>query len=539
MTTAYYVTVIGIGAMGGGMARALLRSDEIDRVIGYDRSADLVQRYFDEAQSVDKTCSAPPKTLSEAIDEKTNVVVLVLVNELQCQHVCFDAPENLFNLLPSDSTVILCSTVSATWAKKADQAFASKNVNFVDCPISGGPVRARAGELTMMASACEALDRVMPVIHGMGKDVHVIAGGVGMGSTVKMVHQLLAGVHIVVAAEALALAAKAGLDPQQMYDIIQGAAGASWMFGDRGKRMLLTEDPPVMSALGIFVKDLDIVYSEARSLQSPIPIASAALQQFISGQSLGLSQKDDSQVVKVYENVTGVKVRSVTKRKEGSQVGDYWRMDDGKMEQILEVGDEPRHNVVLSNDYVRALKVTFPARDTTFAHRHAQDSLYFFLVKDGINVVNHVQGSEPKCDCMEFGEVRFGKHKTEEPLVHKITATDKDMICIDAEVLKQPPVTAIIPLVAEYHECIKTRDKCRVYRLRLPPGKSVIVTYPFFFLTVVVRPGVVSMQVGSEHPIEWQANTKLGEVEWHHPIANLQQTNIGDEDYEVYIAEWR
>lgn len=103
------------------------------------------------------------------------------------------------------------------------------------------------------------------------------------------------------------MAAKAGIDVSQLYDIVNGAAGASWMFTDRGKRMLEVE-PDVKSALAIFVKDLDIVYAEAKKLMSPIPVATSALQQFISGQSLGYAKSDDSQVVKVYENVTKVPV---------------------------------------------------------------------------------------------------------------------------------------------------------------------------------------------------------------------------------------
>ena len=103
------------------------------------------------------------------------------------------------------------------------------------------------------------------------------------------------------------MAAKAGIDVEQLYHIVNGAAGASWMFKDRGQRML-ENDPDVNSALAIFVKDLDIVYAEAKRLMCPIPVATAALQQFISGQSLGLGAQDDSQVVKVYENVTKIPV---------------------------------------------------------------------------------------------------------------------------------------------------------------------------------------------------------------------------------------
>jgi hypothetical protein len=287
------------------------------------------------------------------------------------------------------------------------------------------------------------------------------------------------------------------------------------------------------------VKDLDIVYSEAKALKSPIPVASAALQQFINGQGMGLSRKDDSQVVKVYETISGVPVGC--SKKEGSEVGDYWKMQDDMLEQIVEVGSEPRHKLVLSNDYVRVLRVSFPPNDTTLAHRHAEDSLYFFLVEGGLNVVNHVQGRDPQCDCMGFGEVRFGQHKTEVPLVHKITNTsDVTMLCIDAEVLKQPPVTSAIPLMAQFHECIKTRDSCRVYKLMLAPGETVTVTYAFFYLTVVLKPSSVKMTIAGGGPgISWTTAYQLGDVAWHQPVTDLTQTNVGDEVYEVYIAEWR
>ena len=429
------VTVVGLGAMGGGMARSILRSPHVSKVSGYDLSTDLVSKFYNDAKAANKASTTnPPSTpfqLKDFVNEDTDVVVLVLVNETQCNSVCFgddttDTEEgsnknNLLELMKPNGCVFMCSTVTPSFAKTAYEKFAkSKNIQFVDCPMSGGPVRALNGELTMMVAAeSKTLEYVDPLLQAMGKEIHVIPGGPGMGSTVKMVHQLLAGVHIVVAAEALALAAKAGVDVAQMYDIVKGAAGSSWMFCDRGKRMFDNDNDKVMSALGIFIKDLDIVYSESKRLHCPTPIASAALQQFISGASMGLLRKDDSQVVKVYETLTGVplvqkkkedeassedmkklKIVDMTDaKKEGDEVGDLW---DG--EEILEVGEEPRHKMVLSNEYTRVLKVKFPPHDTTFAHRHAEDSLYFFLVEGGLDVINHVKGFDPQCDCM----VRLG-----------------------------------------------------------------------------------------------------------------------------------
>lgn len=371
-----------------------------------------------------------------------------------------------------------------------------------------------------------------------------------MGSTVKMIHQILAGVHVVVAAEAMAMASKAGLDVRQFYDIVcGGAAGNSWMFVDRGRRMMMMEEEEtkeVKSALDIMVKDLDIVCREAKRLGMPVPMSSMALQQFMGGVGMGLGRRDDSNVVRVYETLGGVSVgksccSAPAASNEGDNVGDYWVLPNGTKETILEVADEDRHNLVLSNEYTRVLKVKFPPKDTTWAHRHAQDSLYFFLVEGGLNVINHVKGSDPQCDCMDFGEVRYGTHKSDKPLVHKITnMSEVDMFCIDAEVLKSPPVTCPMPLVAEFHELIKTRDKCRVYKLTLEPGQSVNVSYPFFYLSVVLKGSKIKIGIGKDpHSVTWEKDTSIGDEEWCTPTLDMTIENIGNTSFEQFIAEWR
>lgn len=548
------VTVIGLGAMGGGMARSLLRSPSIESVTGFDLSQELVTSFHKEAKEAGKAATEEPitdLTLGKFINiggVKTDVVLIVLVNETQCNFVCFDnGKNNLETIMKPGSCVILSSTVTPSWSKYAHDKFFDRNIGYLDCPISGGPLRALNGEITIMASGSQNnLSYVGPLLKALGKDTFTIPGGAGMGSTVKMIHQLLAGVHIVVAAEALALAAKAGVDVAQMYEIVNGAAGASWMFKDRGARMI--ESPQkVMSAISIFVKDMDIVYKEAKRLQSPIPLATAALQQFISGVGLGLGKEDDSQVVKVYELLSGKSVAKVNgtviedvAAGQGDNVGDIWVLPDGSKENILEVGDESFHKIALSNEYTRVLKVKFGPKMTTWAHRHAEDSLYFFLVEGGLNVINHVKGMEPTCDCMEFGEVRYGTHKSEKPLVHKITnMNDTEMFCIDAELLKRPPVTSPFPLVAECHELIKTRDRCRVYKLVLEVGKTVKVSYPFFHLSIIVKGSEVETSIGDlKHCIVWNTQRNMGDIEWHHPVADVTLKNCGHSTFEQYIAEW-
>jgi len=536
------------------MARALLRSSSVATVSGFDLMQERVSDFHSTALLAGKApASAPPDELKleTFVTEETDVVLLVLVNEAQCQAVCFENGDvNLASLLRPDAAVILSSTVTPAWSKKAGENFAARGIRFCDCPMSGGPARALKGELTIMASgAADSLERVDPLLRALGGEIHVINGGAGMGSTVKLVHQLLAGVHIVAAAEALALAAKAGLDVRQVYEIVSGAAGMSWMFGDRGRRMIDNPENKVMSALAIFIKDLDIVHSEARGLGCPVPLATTALQQFVGGAGLGLAQQDDSSVVRVYEALSGATVRRPPSAKEptpkeGDGVGEIWVLPDGSKEVILEVGDEERHRTVLSNEYTRVLKVKFGPKDTTWAHRHAEDSLYFFLVKGGLEVVNHIKGFDPACDCMEFGEVRYGTHKSDKPLIHKITNMSKgEMFCIDAEVLKTPPVTSPLPLVAQHHELIKTRDRCRVYKLVLEPGESTAVSYPFFYLSIILQGSNAvrtEMAVGSSgRTLAWEEPRAMGDVEWHSPSAELTITNTGTTKYEQFIAEWR
>merc|ERR1719401_667492 len=154
--------------------------------------------------------------------------------------------------------------------------------------------------LTFMTAADEAaITKSSGTLNAMGK-AFVLGSKPGLGSSMKMVNQLLAGVHIVVAAEAMALAARAGLDTRQVFEIIVSAAGNSFMFENRVPHML-DDDPTPHSALDIWPKDLGIVLDEAKRLGFPCPMVSQALQQFLAGKALGHGSKDDSFVVKAYE----------------------------------------------------------------------------------------------------------------------------------------------------------------------------------------------------------------------------------------------
>jgi 3-hydroxyisobutyrate dehydrogenase len=192
----------------------------------------------------------------------------------------------------------------ATCPPKQVQAIAERVAmtgrRFVDSPVSGGVVGATAGSLTIMAAAPKDLfESVQPMLEAMGSRILRVGDEPGQGATVKTVNQLLCGVHIVVAAEALSLAEKIGVDTTSMLDILVGTSAGSWMLKDRGPRML-EADPEVTSAVDIFVKDLGIVLEAGRETKAALPMTALAYQLFNSTSGRGEGAADDSQVIRAY-----------------------------------------------------------------------------------------------------------------------------------------------------------------------------------------------------------------------------------------------
>jgi 3-hydroxyisobutyrate dehydrogenase-like beta-hydroxyacid dehydrogenase len=139
----------------------------------------------------------------------------------------------------------------------------------------------------------------------MGSTVAHCGGSVGDGQSVKLVNQLLCGVHIAAAGEALAYAQALGLDPRSVFETIRHGAANSFMLEDRGERMLGREFVPAKSALDIFVKDMGLVREAAREQGFRTPLADAAHRLYEMGSSLGLGGEDDSGVVRVFERKDG------------------------------------------------------------------------------------------------------------------------------------------------------------------------------------------------------------------------------------------
>ena len=177
--------------------------------------------------------------------------------------------------------------------------------HYLDAPISGRAQRAAQGELTILASgSAAAFAKARPALDAMAAKLYELGDAAGQGAAFKMVNQLLAGVHIAAASEAITFAARQGLDIRKVYEVITASAGNSWMFENRIPHVLDGDYSP-RSAVEIFVKDLGIIQDMARSSKFPVPVAAAALQMFLMTAAAGMGRDDDASVARLYGRITG------------------------------------------------------------------------------------------------------------------------------------------------------------------------------------------------------------------------------------------
>ncbi|MES2068771.1 MAG: L-threonate dehydrogenase [Pseudomonadota bacterium] len=287
------VGVVGLGAMGMGIAQSLLRA-------GFEvHACDVRPEAVQKLAAAGAHAAASPAELAG----KVEALLIVVVNAQQTEQVLF-GPNGAATQLQPGAVVIACATVAPEFAEALGARLLAMGLRFIDAPISGGAAKAAAGEMSVMASgapatfaACAGLfDAICARLYRLGEQP-------GQGSKVKMINQLLAGVHIAAAAEAMALGLRAGCDPDALYEVISNSAGNSWMFQNRVPHILAGDYTP-LSAVNIFVKDLGIVLDYAKKSVFPLPLSAAAHQMFMQASAAGHGGEDDAAVIKVFPGIT-------------------------------------------------------------------------------------------------------------------------------------------------------------------------------------------------------------------------------------------
>ncbi len=286
------VGIVGLGAMGRGMAGSLRRA-------GYQvYVCDARQAAADDfARDGGVACSSPAE-----VAKHCEILVSVVVNASQTEAVLF-GEHGAANALNKGSVFVMCSTVDPNWSVALEARLNEMGVLYLDSPISGGAAKAASAEMTIMsAGKPEAYAKVGAVLEAMAAKVYRLGDSAGAGSKVKIINQLLAGVHIAAAAEAMALGLREGVDAQALYDVITHSAGNSWMFENRMAHVLAADYTP-LSAVDIFVKDLGLVLDTARASKFPLPLSATAHQMFMQASSAGFGREDDSAVIKIFPGI--------------------------------------------------------------------------------------------------------------------------------------------------------------------------------------------------------------------------------------------
>lgn len=289
----YRACVVGLGSMGMGAARSCLAAGLA--TYGADLNPAACQA-LTEAGAV----AAGPDAYAFA--GELDAVLLLVVNAAQCRAVLL-GENGLARKLRPGTGVMVSATISAADSRALAAELEAMGLLMLDAPVSGGAAKAAAGQMTVMASGPkQAFDRLRPVLDAVAGKVYEIGDEIGLGATVKIIHQLLAGVHIAAGAEAMALAAKAGIPLGTMYEVVTNAAGNSWMFENRMKHVVDGDYTP-HSAVDIFVKDLRLVTETALSLGFPLPLASTAYTMFANASNAGHGREDDAAVIKTFAGI--------------------------------------------------------------------------------------------------------------------------------------------------------------------------------------------------------------------------------------------
>ncbi|QRM53210.1 L-threonate dehydrogenase [Sinorhizobium sp. BG8] len=295
MPTLEKIAVIGLGSMGLGIARSLVRAGHVTA------GCDVNETALKTLEAEGGQPFAKPATAVEG----AGIVLVVVVNAEQTETVLFGRDGAIAAMKPG-SVVVSSATISPTEAKAFAARAAERGILYLDAPISGGSAKANSGQLTVMASGTpESFAAARPALDAIAQTVYELGDAPGIGSSFKIVNQHLAGVHIAAACEAITFAKSLDLDISRVFEVITKSAGNSWMFENRIPHVLAGDYKP-HSAVSIFTKDLGIVSDIGRKQKFPLPIASAALQLFVMTEAAGMGKDDDASVARLLAGIAGL-----------------------------------------------------------------------------------------------------------------------------------------------------------------------------------------------------------------------------------------
>ena len=288
------IGIIGLGSMGYGMARNLIKAGH--QVWGHDINPDAVARLVADGARAGELLDH-----AEALD----ALVVVVLNEAQTETVLF-GPEGVAAALQQNTVILSCATIPPAFAAEMETRAESAGLLYLDAPISGGAIKAASGELTIMASGRKAaFEAAKPALDAISAKVFEMGDRAGAGSAMKATNQMLAGIHIASMAEAITFALAQGISPERFLEVVSQSAGTSWMLENRAPHIIEGDYTP-RSTINIWPKDLGIVMDIAQNSGFSAPITEAALALFKEAAAQGLGAEDDAALAKLYAKAAGL-----------------------------------------------------------------------------------------------------------------------------------------------------------------------------------------------------------------------------------------
>ena len=294
MTENKNILVIGLGSMGYGIAKSLIRSGY--KVFGQDKNIDQQQKFIRDGGLE-----------GEVLYNQLEAVIIVVLNEQQTSEIIF-GEDGIANKLKNNTLIMVCTTVSPDFAREMDNKCVKKGLLYLDAPISGGSKKSLEGKLSYMISGSQkAQQKAKPLLVATSEKVFEFGTTVGAGSAMKSVNQMLAGIHISAMAEAITFGITQGIEPKKFLEVISECAGTSWMLENRAPH-IIDDDYSPKSSINIWPKDLGIVLDIAKKSNFSAPLTATAMQQFVAAAGSGLGHEDDAAVAKIYARNAGIKL---------------------------------------------------------------------------------------------------------------------------------------------------------------------------------------------------------------------------------------
>jgi 3-hydroxyisobutyrate dehydrogenase len=282
------VGIVGVGNMGGGMAAHLLEQ-------GWQVGVHDIARAKVEAL---REQGAVACTDAADAARAAGTLIVCVVDAAQARDVLFGAGGAIANLERGD-TVMLCPTIAPEDVEAIAGELAARGVAAIDAPMSGGPARARDGSMSLMVACDDAVfESNRALIEALSRQVFRIGERIGDGARTKLVNNLLAGINLVGAAEAMALAQRMGLDLRRTLAVIEQSSGQSWIGSDRMRRATDGDYEP-RAHMTLLAKDTRLAIEAARSAGFEGPLGAAARDAFARAIGQGLADLDDAAVFKL------------------------------------------------------------------------------------------------------------------------------------------------------------------------------------------------------------------------------------------------